>query len=335
MTAVEEEFDRLIDPNKRGGKRRQDMLRCISASSNPTPYKIAKALYSKVSGGYRAVNTALKKFEKIGIIEMRGEEGGPYRCSLTDFGKIMCQRKGVILPSRSIEKIIAGLGGLVEKPLENDDIIKLRRHLTDDIIDVMEEIAHDFRLAKPTDNYPPFEKIIPGVAEARKYWQKEFKKYGKPEKPEPTDAFIISLAVLRRESAFERELSNVLRSFKKAHRMGVKYRIMLGKSKEEAEREAKRTSLRVIFSNPIPFNSFVKRDFEKISYGYRLKQDEKLAKTFDELCKWFTSFLKKCSWLVVEFVRMAEKEYDRQMEQYGEMWAMYELRRLDKRVLRS
>ena len=125
------EFRELVNQQKRGGRRRHEILSYIAKNPGATPYKITKRIFGEeVPLHYKAVLEHLKKLEKIGVVIKTRREDGAYKISLTEDGKYLCISAGVELPSKGAEEFIKLLDNL-SGPLAPAESRKISSLLTD------------------------------------------------------------------------------------------------------------------------------------------------------------------------------------------------------------
>ena len=331
-------FDELIDEKRRGGKRRRHLLRYLTNHPNKTAYEIAKATYRNAMASFKITKIHLKKFVNLGVLESKTVDGIT-RYSFTDQGRMMCKARGIDLPAGRAEKIIAGLNRYVREPLTNEDIKTLRAVLTDDVVDCMGEIAKNFARVKSVDFWPKIEPIPKELKEHFGPWIEYEKKLDAEnikkrkleviERPELPRVFVMAMAVLRWEYRFKNEQPKYLDYQEKVFGDLLRKKVQDKKTpKNVAKKELERFYLKREFERPWAYTSiFVENDFDKISCGYYLvKRDRKLADKFIALDKWLVdSFFKKCDPLIYDYVIRIGKELERQLGEYGQMWALHKL----------
>jgi predicted transcriptional regulator len=329
----------MIDETKKGGKHRRQILQYLKNYPGATPYQITKAIYRSIQAGYKITKKHLDDFEKFDIVRVEKEDKKSHYY-FTDQGEMLCKAAGLILPSNRAEEIIAGLYRYVREPLANVEIKRLRGLLTDDVLDTMEEVYKNFKWQKSADFLPE----VKTSKELKKWfaiWFKlmkelekknlEKRKLMRVEKPELPNLFITSMAVLRWEFSFvefqrhmdesDKFFENTAKEYAKSNKVPLSV----------AQNRLKRIYLEQQSKRPYAYdNYFVCRDFKKISCGYYLMQgNREINDDFIKLDEWLVgSFFKKCDPLVLDYVLMIGDGLERQLDQYGQMWALYELSKI-------
>ncbi len=149
--AATEEFRRLINPEEEGGQRRREILAYIARNLGCTKYGIAKGVYGDPEKYYDTVQYHLRKLrevsEKLGstehgqlLVEERQADGS-YAIRLTEGGRNLCLTEGIVMPSSRAEEFIAGFNRRLDGKLTPAQWEKLRKLLSDPMMDALEKIA--------------------------------------------------------------------------------------------------------------------------------------------------------------------------------------------------
>ena len=222
------EFERLVAPNKRRGRRRRELLKFVAENPGATPYQIAKKLYGNPLAYHKTIVNMLRMFERRvpGLFEEKTEGRARY-ISLSEKGKDFCKRVGIVPLSAEAESVVKFISSRMpeDKPLTFEESGRLYRALSPEVCETALEV---YRLTHRSQKAEVGHQILAGI------WSYEIEAALKRE----------------REAKFKPYLEAIVKQFKPAIDRGLISRRDVERTSEKIllEAEKKYEALRVVES---------------------------------------------------------------------------------------
>lgn len=152
MDAIEK-FRELVDPKKKGGRKRKEILAYVGRNPGCTRYRIAKEVYGNLQS-YGSVEHHLRKLREVSeglkgteyeqLLDKKRQEDGAYPISLTKGGRRLCLTEGIVIPPDKTKEFIAEFNHRLGDKLTQAQWEGLRGLLPDPMMDALDEIRREW-----------------------------------------------------------------------------------------------------------------------------------------------------------------------------------------------
>ena len=155
---------KMVDPKKRGGMRRRQILKSVKENPGSSQIRLAKIVYGEEGAldGYKSLRAHLKLLEDAGIIEIKN--GKERRVYLTTKGKDFYESEGIAFLSKNVREFIRVLNSwLLTNPLTQEEKIQVYGFLDDQVLESLFAISDILPLPVPDDMKEGYLKLKPAI----------------------------------------------------------------------------------------------------------------------------------------------------------------------------